>query len=281
MKNYYLHIIIFLITTQFAYSQEVDNIKIERSGDIINIRYQILKSKSDQVFKVKILCSIDGGVNREFGSMTGDVGDVVVGGKTEYVVFWDVLKDVDEVKSVEFTVRAELSVNISASPVFQKNLSETAWDKKRFHSFMSLGFPGAKIGYAVGYIGNWGIYLSVVKGKTTKASDADKNATLLNDPKFPVISGVITKRILNKDDIQLHIALGVANSKFIFYNKTNTNSFSNDILVGPELGLVIDMKGVAGMVTYSTFDPTPVEDGSNWKCWSVLNFVNLGVGIRF
>jgi hypothetical protein len=41
-------------------------------------------------------------------SLSGDYGDNVVGGRQEYMVLWDVLKDVDEVKSVDFSVRAEL-----------------------------------------------------------------------------------------------------------------------------------------------------------------------------
>ena len=91
MKKLFSFVIIAIMFSSYLNSQSVDSIKVEQSGDFIKIRYKILNSAPDQIYKVKVLCSINGGMNNEIRSITGDVGDHVVGGKPEYWVIWDVL----------------------------------------------------------------------------------------------------------------------------------------------------------------------------------------------
>lgn len=285
MKNIYIFLIVLIFLVQAVSAQKVDNIKIEKSGNLINIRYQIPKSTSSQVFRVTVLCSINGGVDEVLRSVSGDTGDHVEGGKSEYSVYWDVLRDKDEVKSAEFVVRAELiSDNIvkPANTVAQKKVNETGFDKKRFNVLTTIGVQGPKYGAMFGFLGNWGIYFDVVMGPTTKSPDAESNVNPMTIPSFQVYSGAITKRFLNKNAVQMHLALGVANSKFIFYEKINTvYKYSYESLIGPELGLVVGIKGGSLMFTYSSFDPYPVEEGTNLSYWSNLNLFTVGFGVRF
>ena len=285
MKNIYIFLIVLIFQVQAVSAQKVDNIKIEKSGNLINIRYQIPKSTSSQVFRVTVLCSINGGVDEVLRSVSGDTGAYVEGGKSEYSVYWDVLKDKDEVKSAEFVVRVELiSDNIvkPANTVTQKKVNETGFDKKRFNVLTTVAVQGPKYGVMFGFLGNWGIYLDIVMGPTTESPDADSNANPLTIPSFQVYSGTITKRILNKNAVQLHLALGIASSKFVFSEKINTTyKYSYESLIGPELGLVVGIKGGSLMLAYSQFDPLPVEEGTNLRYWSDIRLFTLGFGVRF
>ena len=285
MKNIYIFLIVLIFQVQAVSAQKVDNIKIEKSGNLINIRYQIPKSTSSQVFRVTVLCSINGGVDEVLRSVSGDTGAYVEGGKSEYSVYWDVLKDKDEVKSAEFVVRVELiSDNIvkPANTVTQKKVNETGFDKKRFNALASIGLQGPKYGAMFGYLGSWGIYLDIVSGVTTKSADADINANPSTIPSFFVISSAITKRIMNKNAVQLHLAFGIANSNCVFYEKINTTyTYSNESLVGPECGIVLGVKGGSLMFTYSRLNPNDIEEASNLRYWSNLNLFTLGFGVRF
>jgi len=291
MKNIYILLIILIFSVQPLAAQKVDNIKVEKSGNIVNIRYQIPNSRPSQVFLVTVLCSVNGGVDEVLQSVSGDMGDHVEGGKNEYSVYWDVLKDKDDVKSAEFIVRIKLIADYSVNtvnpvnpviPVTQKKVNETGFDKKRFNVLTTVAVQGPKYGVMFGFLGNWGIYLDIVMGPTTESPDADSNANPLTIPSFQVYSGTITKRILNKNAVQLHLALGIASSKFVFSEKINTTyKYSYESLIGPELGLVVGIKGGSLMLAYSQFDPLPVEEGTNLRYWSDIRLFTLGFGVRF
>ncbi|TAL59676.1 MAG: hypothetical protein EPN88_16955 [Bacteroidetes bacterium] len=287
MKFFLIYLIILLFSVQFAVSQKVDSIKVEQSGDFIKIRYQILNSNSGQVFRVKVLCSINGGLNTELRSVSGDTGDHVTGGQPEYWVVWDVLKDVDEIKSVEFIVRAEMvidksSISISDMPAAQTKVNETGWDKKKFTILLSIETNGPKFGTRIGYLGSWGISAKYVKGKTARASDADNNARLGTIPVLPVYSIDLTKRIINIKGFQMHLAAGLARGKFVFYEKTSGNfRFINYNLYGPEAGMFAEVKRVAVFMSFSKFFTGRVDKGTNLLAWSADSSFDFGLGIRF
>jgi hypothetical protein len=143
MKRISIILSLLFCSVQFALSQKVDNITVVQSGDLINIRYKILNSSSAQLFRVKVLCSLNGGLNTEIRSFSGDAGDNVAGGRSDYLVVWDVLKDVDEIKSVEFIVRAELISDNSAIyqneiPVVKTNGQQTIWECQMGRQLMRL-----------------------------------------------------------------------------------------------------------------------------------------------
>jgi hypothetical protein len=278
--------ILLLLTTLLLFNfslicQKVDNIIVEQAGDFIKIRYKILNSTLNQTYNVNVFCAINGGADNEIRSITGDVGKVA-GGKTEYQVIWDVLKDVDELKSVEFTVRAELLNDYYVKTETVKTTDDTRWDKKRINALSNIEVPGPKIGACIGYLGKWGLLLKIVKGKTTKDSDADSKAEPGTIPVFPAYSSGITKRIINLYSVQVHLYLGVANSKFVFYQKNNLiYTFTDEILAGPEFGLVLGAKSLSAMITVSSFNAGSVENGTNLKSWSAHDFIGFGLGVRF
>ena len=79
MKKLSFLLILFVCSIQISLSQKVDSINVEQTGDFIKIRYKIADSKPGQVFRVKVLCSINGGLNTEIESVSGDTGDQVAG----------------------------------------------------------------------------------------------------------------------------------------------------------------------------------------------------------
>jgi hypothetical protein len=288
MKRISIILSLLFCSVQFALSQKVDNITVVQSGDLINIRYKILNSSSAQLFRVKVLCSLNGGLNTEIRSFSGDAGDNVAGGRSDYLVVWDVLKDVDEIKSVEFIVRAELISDNSAIyqneiPVVKTNNNNTGWDRKRMNVLLSGEFKGPKFGSTIAYLGNWGFSVKYVKGKSVKSSDSDLNALLSDVPSLPVFSVDLTKRILNNGDFQMHFALGVAVGEFIFYQKNFSNiyTFSYHNILGAEAGLYFGVKNISAFAGFSYFDPGPIEQESSDLCWSVKSAIDLGFGYRF
>ena len=76
-----IFLLIFLPFTHL-FSQKVDSIKVEQSGDFIKIWYKILDSEPGQTYRVKVLCSINGGLNTELRSISGDAGEQVADRKS-------------------------------------------------------------------------------------------------------------------------------------------------------------------------------------------------------
>lgn len=94
--------------SMFAKAQTVENIRTEQDGEKINIYYQIANTNNKQLFRVTISCLVNESNRITLKSITGDVGDFVIGGKNEYKVIWDVLKDVDELTNAKFFVKIEI-----------------------------------------------------------------------------------------------------------------------------------------------------------------------------
>lgn len=268
-------------------AQKVDNIRAEQSGDFIKIRYKILNSKPGEVYRVSVLCSINGGMKTELESISGDAGDQVPGGKPEYWVIWDVLKDVDDLKSADFIVRAEL---LKALPGKEATVDKTAekavnssnslnsdlWTKKRFNVLLSFMGPGPKSGFRFGYIGNWGLSMQVLSGKTEKG-DANYEA-----PNSLFYSADVTKRIVNQKNFQMHVFLGVANSSLVFLNPDfPAKPFSLESVAGPEIGLIGGISRLAFSFTVTNFDQGQIEKGTDIMGISPSAYFSFGLGIRF
>ena len=215
MKKFISVLLLVFLLTPYIKSQTVDSIKVEQTGDYIKIRYKILNSTPAQVYKVKVLCSINGGMNTEIRSISGDVGDMIAGGKSDYWVVWDVLKDVDEIKSVEFIVRAELlKENTISGKSGTKEIS-----KNKFNVFLVTdiieGRVGQKFGGRLGYLGSWGISAMFIKGKEySNSSFANADVSRFTG------SLDLTKRIVNNKSFKLHLYTGVifANLLYEGYN---------------------------------------------------------------
>jgi hypothetical protein len=276
------HIVNLLVVTLFSFhfvsAQKVDNIRTEQSGDFIKIRYNILNSKPGEVYKVVVLCSINGGLKTELESISGDAGNQVPGGKPEYWVVWDVLKDVDELKSAEFIVRAELLKSTTTQDLAVNRNNETTdiWSKKRFNVLIALVGPGPKYGFRVGYMGKWGITTEFLSGKTEK-SDADYQA-----PNSAFYGAAVTKRIINQKNTQLHLLLGVSRTTLVFLDPNSSSKpFVDEIVAGPELGFMMSVSKVSFSFAFSRFDPGQIEKGTDLIAVSPATYLDLGLGFRF
>ncbi len=270
-----IFLLICSVYTIVLYPQKVDSIRVEQTGDFIKIKYKILDSKPDQVFRVRILCSLNGGLNTELNNITGDTGDQVLGGKSEYWVVWDVLKDVDEVKSVDFIVRAELVKDLSTSSQQVVAGNSSGWDKKRINVLPVMMGPGPKFGLRIGYMGSFGISAQLTSGKIEKGNvdyDPGKSAALGVD---------VTKRVFNRNGFQMHLMVGFQELDLLYYEPLNAERYNIKGTRGPEAGLMFGLKRASFSIIFSHIDPGKIERGSDFEAVSPLSYFTLGFGVRF
>jgi len=269
MKKKFPLLLIILISSFTAFSQKVDSIKVEQAGDFIKIRYKILNSTPDQVFRVRVLCSIDGGLNTELRSVTGDVGDMVYGGKPEYWVLWDVLKDVNELKSAEFIVRAELTSKPEA-PVPVKKTGE-----KNFSLMVSGQMPQLSAGGRFSYMAKTGFSIQFLYGK----AKINPGSQFTGEPNLSRISIDFTKRIANKEKTKVHlltgITLGQAVIEDLYQGELN---YPVHFIPGVEIGTAFYIGSTAFSVTYSRLLVNLTEEGF---ALSQRNLFSFSVGFRF
>jgi hypothetical protein len=265
MKRIPILLLIFFCTTFFAFSQKVDSIKVEQSGDFIKIGYQILNSNPNQIYSVKILFSVNG-LNTEIRSATGDMGDYVVGGKPEYWVVWDVLKDVDELGAAEFVVRAEL--------VADNNPAE----KKSKHLFSvqgALQLPGPGYGLRLGLMGKAGISLQFILADPV----IESGSLYSENEKLTRFSINFTARISNKNDFQTHLLLGLTMGEAVIEeNRQGDVVFNTHLTPGPEAGLVFCKKKAIFSITASKLLTGLTEEG---EAITKTGYLTAGFGLRF
>lgn len=263
MKSIFTLLFIFSGIFTFVSAQTVDSIKIEQSGEMIKIHYKILNSSSYQLFRVTVFCSINGGLKSELKSLSGDFGENVVGGRTDYMVLWDVLKDVDEVKSVDFSVRAELLKDDSPKLV---DKTQSDWKIKRFYILPTLHEgKGVLYGVRLAYMGSFGVSWKIVTGKIEQY-----NSSGISD--FHT-SFDLTKRIINYKGFQFHIMAGFAVGKLEL--DIPENSFAN--FPGYEIGAILAIKRVALSYGFNHYSDKSKPENIP----SRDNFQNFGIGVRF
>lgn len=239
MKKAAALVLLLFLCHYATYSQKVDSIKVEQSGDFIKVGYKILDSRQGQVFRVKVLCSINGGLFSELRSVSGDTGDQVPGGKPEYWALWDVLKDVDEVKSVDFVVRAELVSDIN-------NTSRSKKNEKIFNFQGSVQLPGPTFGLRTGLMGKFGVSAAFSRGMAVML----KETGYTDEPVFNRFSLDFTSRIADNDGIELHLLTGVTVGNSIIREEysmstgasTTDTYYKKALTPGPELGFSLCTK---------------------------------------
>lgn len=240
-------------------AQTVDSIKVEQAGDKILIHYQILQSNNLQVFRISLSCFLSTGIKLEPKSISGDFGENVVGGKPDYMIVWDVLKDLEELQSAEFSVSAEL-IKGHPSNVIRKR---TAKDK--FHVQMLYETPPGLIGLRIGYTGAWGISLMYCAGK-------DKN---MDVPRYVDHQSIdLTKRLANKDNLQLHLFGGFSSAQL------RIHGVSEDLrsFFGPDAGLLMNIRRISMSVQVAHFgDNAAVTTGNKIEHFKLV----CGLGVRF
>lgn len=277
--------ILFFCSIQYVLSQKVDSINVEQTGDFIKIRYKILNSNTNQLFRVRVLCAINGGLNTEIKSVSGDTGDNVVGGKEDYFVVWDVLKDVPELTSAEFIVRAELikDMNISNGQGAKNSVLTEKWSKKRFFFMLAAEAPSPKVGFRIGYMGSFGISFQFVNGKAAMNEQVISiGSTTYNPPKTPSLSINLSKRIVNSNGFQMHLMAGIQKTELISRDPNAINNpYHREKVFGPELGMAFGIRRFAFSLLATHFDPGQFEKQDNRAAVSPLNYFSSCIGVRF
>jgi hypothetical protein len=277
MKWIFIHIALSFIFISTIKCQTVDSIKVEQAGDFIKIRYKILNSTPDQVYRVKVLCSINGGMNTEIRSISGDVGDMVAGGKPEYWVVWDVLKDVEELKSAEFIVRAELVKDNST--VAAKVPKSKGPPTHKFHLMPSLQLPGPGYGLRFGYMGKVGFSLQYIMTSGKKILVRGSNYDGPN-PRLDRFSIDFTGRIINKKTFQTHLLIGSTVGEWISHYPDDPTDWNLHITGGVDAGFGFYLHRIAFFVTGSRYFPSMTEE-DDVITDTKHTFLTFDVGFRF
>jgi hypothetical protein len=259
-------VLLILGSWSIIFSQKVGNIRTEQAGDLIKIYYKILDSDPSQTFRVTVYCSLNGGLKSELKSISGDYGDNVVGGRDEYMVLWDALKDVEEVKSVEFFVKAELINTIQAGAQVKKD-----WRPKKIIAQVTFQGPYSLFGGRIGYTGKWGV-TATYSGGTAKVA-------YYSVPGLYCATISLTKSLLYQNSAQLHVFAGMAFAEmnieenfgtFIDHYTENVKSF--------DLGLIFNASRLSVSAATSYFaDPKDMSSTSEMDNFRLC----IGLGLRF
>ncbi len=270
---------LFLISLfPFIYSQTVDSIRLEQSGDLIKVHYKILNSGTNQIFRVSVLCSINGGLKSQLNSLSGDFGENVIGGRDDYMILWDVLKDIDDLTSAEFFIRAELVKDLSDKPTDNTFKSKI---KGKFHVLPGLEVPGPKGGIRIGYSGNYGISAQLVYGKIP-VIESFKNVDNEGVSTSMGVSLDLTKRIVKTDSFQMHLIGGFVNHDIYFYWPGPPSPVLwREGKDGAEAGLLLAFGRITGSLVISHFFANKTENGTELDIASPVNCFATCVGICF
>lgn len=268
-------------------AQKVDSIRVEQSGDFVRILYKITGSNENQTFRISLLASINGGLRSELKSISGDIGDNIVGGKNEYWILWDVLRDVDELNSVEFFVKAELTRNLPAPARKIRSEMTMKWQKKRFTIMPAVALPGPRIGGAIGYNESFGLLGSFTRGKIAypTAIKSDIGGTVYEGGKWGNQFSInLTKRIISIESFQVHLVAGfsVAEMEYSVTEESLYVWFDKEETFGLSAGILFGAGRMTGSFMYMNYDPGSVEKG-NQGYWLItpMTLFSVGLGVRF
>jgi hypothetical protein len=264
-----LMLIFFSIT---ASAQKADSIRVEQVGDFIKIGYKIVGSKSGEVYRVRILCSINGGLDSEIRNITGDVGSQVMGGKDEYWAIWDVLKDVEELTSAEFIVRTEL-----VSSVIQDQ-QEKKGKKNSSTSIIASGFiPGPGYGLRFSVARKVGLTMLFARGPAVILPNP---SNFLPSVTLSRASINLTLRISKGDNSELHLLFGPTIGQVLTDQSQNPwdQDWKSGFAPGFEAGAIWYMGKLALSLSGSTLLQTLVEED---PAMSKHTYLTAGIGVRF
>ena len=250
-------LLFLLLTLSFfctGNAQTVENIRVTQEGEQLKITYRIGASTESQLFKVYLSCSMDGAAKFEPEAVIGDVGENVVGGKSYYMVMWDVFEDVDEVIDPNITVRVELMSDLAAPvtrnaqeeeyidaeaqqtepqtqledtrEVTQEGIKEDPFRRNGFFSYSGMTGFGIPIGVSFGSLNNWGYYVTPLRLGIYKFQSWDSNSGYyIDDVDVHVIAAAgVTKHIVSGGPYRLHGYAGVGGHLGVFY--LNSDSFA-------------------------------------------------------
>lgn len=273
-------------------AQTVDSIRIEQAGDFVKVYYKILASETDQTYRISIMASINGGLRSELRSVSGDIGENIVGGKDEYWIIWDVLKDVEELNSVEFFVKAELTKDLSPGTRTRTTTTPSepkGWDKKRFSIMPVVSLPGPRLGLMIGYNGSFGVAASVAYGKIVEDGRIDIAVPVGGSIEFGggkdgLQFGMnLTKRLVSYDSFQLHLAAGFSAAEMVYIYTDNIDlDYETVVTQGLGAGILLSSGKLSAALMYQHYDPGSVEkQDEDLFLVSGMTLFTIGIGVRF
>jgi hypothetical protein len=281
MKRVLIILSLVLFFSSHLAAQKIDSIKVEQSGDFIKIHYKILGSNPNQVFRVSALCSIEGGLKSQMNSIVGDFGENITGGRNDYMIIWDVLKDIPELKSAEFFVKAELIKDLSIKPEELAG-AKGIFSGSKFSILLATDFPGPQYGFRIGYMGSFGISIQLLYGKIPVA-EKYKNTSYSGPDQTMVIGLDLTKRIVKRKNFEMHLIGGIRNNDLLIYFAGPPSPVLwNQGMTGPEVGMVFVVKKITVSGMYSQLNPKQLEkNDEKVVIASPYKFFNIGMGLRF
>lgn len=194
-----------------ASAQTVENIRVETAADRILIHYRIGQSTGQQFYHVTLACSIDGGPRFEPASVTGDVGQYIPGGKSNYTITWYVFEDMEEVGNVEFFIRVEEAGQTAGDARSEKldtpgPFNESIPVREQFEQSTFIGFNGSTyspFGISGGSLKRTGFFGSARAGTNNDAFQTDIWLTLV---------GGFTMNAFSKGIYRMHPYAGIGTS---------------------------------------------------------------------
>lgn len=152
------------------FAQTVSNVTATQVGKTIHITYDL-----DKAADITLFLSIDGGdTYSELHHVTGDVGKTV--GPGHKLIVWDVLSDVEELKSDDIMFKVRVDANAEAA--WRRKHRKEVGDEKResrvklvlpYSTFFTLNaayspMPQWSCGFKVGGMKEIGWFVSVMSG---------------------------------------------------------------------------------------------------------------------
>ncbi|MFP4025158.1 MAG: caspase family protein [Thiohalospira sp.] len=121
--NILITTVILFFSSTYLFAQKIENVRVRKLNDKLNIFYDLTQEKSGQQFDIKVLCSSNGGSNFDIPlkTVSGDIGQGINGGKNKIIV-WDVLADRESLKGDNFVFK------IMAVPYHLANPTDYAHD---------------------------------------------------------------------------------------------------------------------------------------------------------
>ena len=177
----------WLFAINLIHAQTVENIRVKIEEDQILIHYRIGASTEMQVFNVTLSCSMNGGPRFEPKSVVGDVGQSILGGKSNYTIIWDIFEDLNEIGDAEFFIKVDLD-RVVPSPIKdevntqQESTDESIGKMNPFKKSTFIGFNGSTYslyGLSAGSLNKYGFFGSIRSGTNNDEFQTDIWVTLV------------------------------------------------------------------------------------------------------
>ncbi|MCK9304347.1 MAG: hypothetical protein M0P27_03000 [Bacteroidales bacterium] len=268
MKKIYLTILIIIIGTNVFSQNNIQNIRVTRSGDYIHIYYDLTKSKGSSYYSIIAEYSLDGGQTySRIKNGSGDIGEKVSYGKNKKII-WDVTASTNGIIA-SIDIRLKDQQYYSGTSLFI-NYSNR-WDLDGLiDEFLSgskvmLGLSLRKKGYYKGYLIT---YLSAFKNNYYESENISTEDWEYSE-NYKGLSGGIGYMTRNKL-FSIWVGAGVSRYDENFINRIDHFNDWTITDIGPlfEVGIMFKILGPISIpINYSMSHDSP--------------FISVGLGLIF